>query len=359
MFFTPQQPGAAPAPMIANPASLVADAAWQPFEYDVAARAMTFAHLPRETQQRAVFLDRRFVAAAPKSPAVPISQLDPDQVSAAAGPLHFIFHTGFCCSTLLTRALDIPGVSMGLKEPGVLVSFARHWSNARQAAGALAALDLTLDLLSRPLALGESQIVKPSNVCNHLLPEVLHLRPDAKVLLMYSSLGDFLVAVAKRDIHGRAFARQAFQGFSSAIPLDISFAPEEQLTQTDLQIAAQLWLMQMSFFSAIAAHYGPSRVRAVSGDAFLANTETALAKVGAFFDLALTPAQWAEHAASPVFREHAKEQGLSFDASRRAADMSQTRSRYATEVSTAEEWARRLAAQGRTPMTLGETLLTT
>jgi hypothetical protein len=361
MFVSPQ-PGPGPSASVfqaapADSAALVRDAAWQPFDYDVAARTMTFAHLPREAQQRAVFLDRRFVGAQSKSAPMPIASLDPDEVQAAAGPMHFIFHTGFCCSTLLTRALDIPGVSMGLKEPGVLVSFARHWSNARQAAGALSALSLTLDLLSRPLALGETQIVKPSNVCNHLLPEVLHLRPDAKVLLMYSSLSDFLLAVAKRDIHGRVFARQAFQGLAGAIPLDVTFAPEEQMMQTDLQIAAQLWLMQMSFFNVMATHYGPTRVRAMSGDAFLADTVTALTGASNFFGLGRSEAQWSELAAAPVFHEHAKEQGLPFDASKRSADLAQTRDRHAAEVATAAEWAKRLAAQARVPMALSETLL--
>ncbi len=337
---------------------LVGNGQWQPYDYDVAARELTFIELPRQVQRQAVFLDRRFIGAQPKSPPVKISALDPAKVRAAAGPLHFIFHTGFCCSTLFTRALDIPGVSMGLKEPGILVSFARHWSNARQAAGALSALSLTLDLLSRPLAPGETQIVKASNVCNHLLPEVLHLRPDAKVVLMYASLHDFLLAVAKRDISGRMFARQSFQGLSGAIPLDVAFAPEEQMMHTDLQIAAQLWLMQMSFFAAIAAHYGPERVRTISGDAFLQNTPAVLSRASDFFGLGLSEAQWAEHAATPVFREHAKEQGLAFDAEKRVADLKQTRDRHAAEVATAVEWGQRLAAQARANTALGETLLT-
>jgi len=355
MFFSPAPPAAAAA--IADAERYLADPSWQPFHYEVSQRALTFAHVPRELQQRAVFLDRRFVGAAPKSAPIPIGQLDISRVKSAAGPVHFIFHTGFCCSTLLARALDIPSVALGLREPGVLVSFAQHWSNARQAAGALTALELTLDLLSRPLAAGETQIVKPSNVCNHLLPEVLHLRPDAKVLLMYSSLGDFLAAIAKRDIQGRAFARQVFQGFSSAIPLDVTFAPEEQMMQTDLQVAAQLWLMQMSFFNAVAAHYGPARVRTLSADAFLANKAEALTHVGEFFGLGLSDAQWAERAAEPIFQEHAKERGLAFDADAHAAALAATRGKYDVEIGAAESWARRLAEQVRAPLWLGETLL--
>ena len=44
-----------------------------------------------------------------------------DVVRAAARPatMHFIFHSAFCCSTVLARAFDIPGIAMGLKEPPI------------------------------------------------------------------------------------------------------------------------------------------------------------------------------------------------------------------------------------------------
>ena len=32
-------------------------------------------------------------------------------------PIHFIFHSAFCLSSVLARAFDMPGTSMGLKEP--------------------------------------------------------------------------------------------------------------------------------------------------------------------------------------------------------------------------------------------------
>jgi hypothetical protein len=40
-------------------------------------------------------------------------------------PLHFIFHSGFCRSTLLLQALSVPGRTAFLNEPGILNSLAR------------------------------------------------------------------------------------------------------------------------------------------------------------------------------------------------------------------------------------------
>ena len=38
----------------------------------------------------------------------------------AQAPIHFIFHSAFCASTMLVRALDVPGSAMGISEPVIL-----------------------------------------------------------------------------------------------------------------------------------------------------------------------------------------------------------------------------------------------
>lgn len=333
------------------------DAAWVPFQYDAQADTLSFAHLPREAQRAAVFLDRRFIGSAFKTPPVPIRALSSDALRDVRGPLHFIFHTGFCCSTLLARAMDIPGVSMGLKEPAVLVSFAQHWSNARQTPGALNALGVTLDLLSRPLSPRETQIVKPTNVANHLLPEILHLRPDAKILVLYSGLRSFLEAIVRRDANGRLFGRQIFQGFASAIPLETTFSVEEQLLLTDLQIAAQAWLMQTTFFASIARHHGRARIRTLNSDTLLSDPARALTSLSEFFGLHQKPRRWTDVAASSVFREHAKEHGLPFDAQAHHAQLAAAGSLHANEINAVEAWAQHLAQRSNAALTLGDTLL--
>ncbi len=329
-----------------------------PFHYDSREDTISFAHLPRQAQRAAVFLDRRFIADAFKSQPAPIRALSLNLIREQVGPLHFVFHTGFCCSTLLARALDIPGAAMGLKEPAALLSFAQRWSSAQRMPGAMNALGVTLDLLSRPLSPGESQVIKPSNVANHLLPDVLHLRPDAKVLVLYSDLRSFLQAIVRREASGRIFARQIFQGFSASIPLDITFSAEAQLLQTDLQIAAQAWLMQMAFFSSVVRHYGHARVRTLSSDALLADTTSALSKLGDFLGIGLKRTRWTEIARGPVFREHAKEHGLPFDADAHKAQLTAAGAIHLHEINAVHEWAHQLAQRGNAPLSLGNTLLT-
>lgn len=337
--------------------SYVQDASWLPDAYDARRDTLTFAHLPREAQRRAVFLDPRFIARAPKSAPAPVAELPAAATEAAAGPMHFVFHTGFCCSTLLTRALDIEGVSMGLKEPAVLVSFAEYFSTGRRSPGAHAALGVTLDLLSRPLAAGETQVVKPSIVANHIIPQLLSARRDAKAVVLYSNLDSFLRAIARRGLEGRRFARQIFRQFSGVIPLDTGIADADMLLLTDLQVAGLAWLMQAEFMQSIAQRFGPARVRVLNSETFLADRAGVLGALADFFGLPCEPARWAGVAESPVFSEHAKEYGRAFDASARQAQYATAGAAHAEELTMAKDWARALAMRCGAPLMLTETLL--
>ena len=337
--------------------SYINDPVWTPYAYDALTDALTFAHLPREAQRRAVFLDPRFLARAEKSPAIPVAELPERDVRAAAGPLHFIFHTAFCCSTLLARALDIPGVSYGLKEPSVLVGLSHDFATGRRRPGTPAALQLTLDLLSRPHVPGEVQIVKPSVVVNHAIAALFHMRPDAKALVLYSDLDAFLRAIARRNLDGRAYGRLMYKNFSSAIPLDTGYTAEDIFLQTDLQIAAQAWLMQMSFIDSVVRRFGPARVRTLHADSLLAEPAVAISKLGRFFDLAISESDAAAIVAGPVFREHAKHPATAFDAGTHQEQLKQVGVIHFEELNAVRAWAAALAGRCNAPTTLGDTLL--
>ncbi|MGD9965143.1 MAG: hypothetical protein AB7T59_01335 [Hyphomonadaceae bacterium] len=335
-------------------ADYVHDPDWIPHFYDPRHDTLVFARLPRDLQRRLTFLDQRFVDRASESPPAPISELPIELVRARSGPLHFIFHTGFCCSTLLARALDLPGVSMGLKEPAVLACFAEYWSNSRRNAGALEALAVTLDLLSRPLSAHETQIVKPSTVANHIIPHLLHARADANAIVLYSSLDMFLRAIARRGLEGRIFARELFHQFAPVIPLE-SAQGNDVLLLTDLQIAAQAWLMQAAFMDSIAKRFG-HRVRVLNSESFLARPAETLLQVGAFFGLQI-PAETARaSAAGPVFKEHAKDLGRPFDVAAHKAQYEAAGEAHREELASTKDWARALAARSGAPLSLEETL---
>ena len=93
-------------------ATIAADPAWLPHRIDLPARKVEFLHVPRgELADRGFLADR---SAGPRGTAT----LSFDAVAAAAPKraqtAHFLFHSAFCRSTLLVRALDRQGAVAGM-----------------------------------------------------------------------------------------------------------------------------------------------------------------------------------------------------------------------------------------------------
>ena len=199
--------------------------------------------------------------------------------------------------------------------------------------------------------------MKPSNTCNHLIPQMLHLRPDAKAIVLYASLEAFLAGIVRRGQEGREYARRAFHQFSLAIPLETRFSREDLQLQTDLQIAAQVWLMQAAFLDSVARRLGAERVRVLNCADFLANKSATLSRVSDFLGLGLDEARCGEIARSSVFKEHAKNHGQPFDPTQYQAQLEEASTSHAEELASARDWARALARRGNAPLVMQDTLL--
>ena len=176
--------------------TLAADPHWLPHRIDPVAGTMEFLRV-----ERAALADTGFLAdRTGETRALPLAEVQ--RLSPATGPLHFIFHTAFCRSTLLVRALDIPGVSAGLSEPGIIASLV----NAGQAGEPLIAP--VTQLLARPWGEGEAVFVKPTNHANRLVPALMNAAPQARAILMTNPLPSFLAAVIRKGMMGRRWGRQ-------------------------------------------------------------------------------------------------------------------------------------------------------
>lgn len=148
------------------------DPDWLPHTYDAGGESLIFVRLPRQARHDLMFLsEEHFQSRFPKS-TFPKAAVAPEIDPAARAPIHFIFHTSFCGSTLLARALTVPGVAEALKEPDVLINLANRLTRSDDDANR-ERLELVLKLLERAPAPGETVIVKATNFANRLLEPVL------------------------------------------------------------------------------------------------------------------------------------------------------------------------------------------
>ena len=311
---------------------------WVAHRYDETTDQIRFVDYERPVRKGIPFLTDQYL------PARPFRALSRDEARAAApatAPIHFIYHSGFCCSTLLAACFDQPGLATRMSEPMILNDIVgwRKRGAAPAAVGSL--LNDALGFLARPFAGDLAAIVKPSTLLNGLAPAMLRLRPDARAILIHAPLRDFLVSIAKKGLDGRLWARELFISMRrEGLTRNLGFDDEAFFGQTDLQIAACDWLGQQALFTDLANNY-PDRVRTIDSDAFLERPEDTLRAAGALFDLPLSDTQ-VDAARTGPLRRNSKDQSDYSDEARRT-EYSTALQAHGDEVDKVEVWTAEVA----------------
>ena len=322
-------------------AAAVGSAEWLAHRYDPVADAVHLLPVTRGMHAQATFLTDDHLPAG-LEPLV-LRRSEAMRAAPPPAPLHFVFHSAYCCSTLIARAFDRPGWAMGLKEPLILndlVGWRRRGGHGPDMAGVL---DDVLTLLARPFARGEAVVVKPSNIVNGMAPAMLALRPDARALLLRAPLRTYLGSIAKKGLDGRLWVRTLLLGLLDDGLVDLGFATRDYVGQSDLQVAAVGWLAQQAMFQGLVQRFGPDRVRTLDSETLTADPSATMARLAKLFGMALDDAALAEIVAGP-FTRHSKDD-IAFAAADRSEENRQAAAIHADEIDKVAQWAE-VVAQG-------------
>lgn len=334
-------------------AAIVGDPEWLAHRHDAVDDKVHFVRVSREAHRAATFLTDEHLAAA--ADPVVVARKSAMAAMGSPAPIHFIFHSAYCCSTLLARAFDIEGVSMGLKEPVILNDIIGWKRRGGEPARVAEALDSAMKLLGRPFVAGESVVVKPSNVVNGFAPAMMAMRPQARALLLHAPLPVYLGSVARKGMWGRLWVRELFSKLASDGLVDFGFSAEEYLRQTDLQIAAIGWLAQHRLFAALCRQH-PGRVRTLDSETLVARPAAAMLALSRLFGLDLDEAGAERAAAGDAFTRHSKG-GESFGREQREAEQRDGAAVHAEEIGKVAIWAEAVANSADVPLTLPDPLL--
>lgn len=313
----------------------IADAEWLAHRYDPQQDAFQYRHVPRARHRSVPFLTDEYLGEEP-APVI-VRSKDATALAPAPAPIHFIFHSAYCASTMLVRALDVSGSAMGLSEPVVLndlVGWRRRGADPRRH-GVL--LDGVLQQLARPFAPGEAVVVKPSNVFNGLALSTMALRPESRAILLYSPLPEFLLSVARKGLWCRLWTRELLEGMLQDGLVDLGFEPRDFFRQSDLQVAAVGWLAQQALFDRLARQFGPARVATLDSETLTGQPAATVASVARHLGL---PA--ASYEAHPAFLRNSKS-GDDFAAGERQDDQVRARQAHGDEIDMVVAWAGEVA----------------
>lgn len=320
--------------------AVLRDPEWLPHRYDAVGDRIHFVAADRARHRASTFLTDEYLPGA-QQPFV-INRPAAIAGAAPAAPVHFLFHSAFCCSTLLVRALDREGIAMGFSEPQILNDIV-GWRHRVAVEGPKVAmvLDHSLRLLARPFGPGEAVILKPSNLLNGLAPAMLGLRPQAGALLLHAPLDAFLGSIARKGLWGRVWIRDLLVKLGREGLLEFGITGDELLKLTDIQVAALCWLGQHRLFAQLVTRFAP-RVRTLDSEQLMARPADSLAALAALYDLPLDSAAIAEIVAGPSFTRNSKT-GQAYSAADRAAERDAGLRAHADEVDKVGIWARELA----------------
>ena len=331
--------------------SIVSDYRWLPHRLFADGSQIQFIRLERADHRAVTFLEEQYLAPDVERVVLPLAAVIEAAAAVPLSPTHFVFHSSLALSTLTTRLFDMPGVAMGLKEPIILNEIA---TLSRRGMRVRPLLSSVLRLLGRPFAPGEAVVVKPGNTANVLIPDILELRPDARALIMYAPLGDFINSVARKGMWARIVYRRLFALLRQDGFFDGGHSEEDIFEMTDLQIGAMAWLTHQAQFSQVIETAVGGRVRAIDADSFLANREVAVTALARFFGLDFDVQAVID---GPVFNQHSKQLGRAFDAGERERERAAAGAAYGEEIAMVVEWARGVAAHGGVPLDLGNRLI--
>jgi hypothetical protein len=330
---------------------LIDDGRWLAHRYDESNDTVQFRFVPRERQRELTFLTGAEIGDAPLAVHARTECLA--EVSKRELPLpRFIFHSAYCCSTLLARAFDLPGTSFGLKEPQILndvVGLQLRGGDPRQVA---AAMDIALLLLARPLGAGETNVLKPSNLLNPSIALITAMRPGVRGLLLHAPLDVFLASIARKEIEGRGWVRDLMWKLIQLGQAErFGFTPEELYRQTDLQVAALGWLTQQGMFAEAAQRH--KGYRTLDSETLVARPAESLAALKELFALHFDAA---EAASGPAFLTHSKDRS-DYSAEQREAEHERGKSLHGREIGMVLEWAQAVAEHAGVSMRLDVPLL--
>lgn len=294
----------------------IVDPAFFLHRIDFAADRATFVRADRDALRAASFIDGRTPFWEGPLVELPLSEILriglPDAL-----PDRFLFHVGFCGSTLLARLLDRPGRALLLREPQALTDIAAYQSMLDRSGlrdeRVRPALRLACRLLQRRWEPHEAVVLKPSNWINNLLPLLCIDPPAIRPCFLSIDRRVFLRAVFRGGADRLAFTARAATHFSNAGEAGAQWVaaalsqPVGQLDKLAL-LAALAHRFQYDLFGAAAKGSGWTAAHHLTFAGIRADPGAAAQRAAALLGLDLP----AIPAGSGALRYHAKQPDSAF-----------------------------------------------
>ena len=320
---------------------LFADPRWMLFSYE--GDHVRFARMDRASFANSIFVDTRIQPADPQMVRVPLMALIEriDQAPPPPPGLGFIHHMAQMGSTLLARAIDLPGRNLVQREPLHL----RQLGVAASAAGPegppliwRAMMRLSLTMLAKTFADGQPNVVKGNVPISLIAGDIDEIDPAQPLILMHYSLDDYLAAVLRTLDHQnwvRKVADEVAVGRDPAIGAIDTLGAAEQ--------AAALWLAMVARFERVLGE-NPN-ARSLDANVLFDRPAETIVAAARHFGSPIERGAADEIAAGPLFATYGKDPSRAYDPQLRVERRAEAKQRLAPDIARARRWVEERAGQ--------------
>jgi len=264
-------------------------------------------------------------------------------------PSAFIFHTAFCGSTLMTKALDAIFDCLPLREPEVLGNLLTYTNSQEIEQEDPAWLDRILRLLCRRYKPDQTTVIKANDHSNPLMVKLLECPHDIPVLFMYTSLDEFVVACLKEN-NRCEWVRSRYKHVSAHLPSTLTL-PAGGLSIDDddyAQMAAVYWCFNIALYQQAWQRY-PDKLRSLDINIMLAQPRKSVEACGHLFGLKLLDDIDVDKKINNLLGVYSKNNQLNYSPQQRIDDVAKLLAKYKTEIETAEQLAQQLLLAHKHP----------
>jgi hypothetical protein len=313
-----------------------------------------FVPMSRESYRASTFLDYRVIRKGLDTYPLSLRELlDAQPFGPRPNPTHYILHGAFCCSTLLTRYLDLVPSLFVLREPDLIrqVLLLKQATKLADSSGDSSLpyswnslLELAVTLLSRTYEPYEIALIKCSDLCNCMGEILLERDRRSKLVLISTKLRVFLLAVLKSDTRRRWVRRRV----NSALRLNpvtaCNLSGTEVNALTDAEVAAYLWLLNMYLYQAVLQKRGEC-ICLLDGDDIANRPSETLLSVTEVLGAPVSGDKLKEMVSHWSCSMHSKNLLTSFDAELRNRELATTDARFGAEADEGVRWATKVASE--------------
>ena len=304
---------------------------------------LSFLPMDRAHFAQSIFSDQRIVPAENNVYRVPIKALmDAYQQRGYRAPqlgyIHQIAQTG---STILSRALDVPGRNLSIREPthlrqlGVLGGAGFDVDRTPPNFGPM--LGFSLSMLGKRYADAQPIIVKGNVPTSFIAEAIDKADPGRPTILLHYPLEDYLAAVLRTPNH-----MQWVENVAEEVRLtEVPHFSELALASTPLK-AAGLWLGMMRVFQAVEDRNG--NARALDANYLFQERVATLMAASKLMEMPFEEAEAEKIANGELFTRYGKNPDQPYDPAVRLERRKATLAQIPGEIAEALDWAGKKAA---------------